>query len=155
MVCPTPHHLGRGGESRQDGGQNVRQERAEEIRTKRGTRERGRQRGSSRQQDASERRQDGRQPRALPLCWLIGGEVVAITSPRAGWPPIPSTGCDWVMGKPLAMVRTVRQQTERKRGEELARMSAASFALFLSVFRFFFFPFVFVLSIYNKVYIII
>ena len=32
------------------------------------------------------------------------------------------------------MVRTVRQQTERKRGEELARMSAASFALVLSSF---------------------
>ena len=31
------------------------------------------------------------------------------------------------------MVRTVRQQTERKRGEELARMSAASFAQVLSL----------------------
>ena len=117
------------------------------------------------QQAESKRRQDGRQFRgAAPLlavgCWLIGGEVVAITSHRVGAVcplfPLLCLWCDPVSG--WRWCGRWGQQTEQKRGEELARMAAASLALFLShlPFRLRFcpsFPVCFCsFFIYNKVY---
>ena len=60
-----------------------------------------------------------------------------MTSPRSGRGGSPSLSMSadtsGRSGERLAMVWTVKTQTEQNRGEELAKMSAASFALVLSL----------------------
>ena len=66
-----------------------------------------------------------------------GGDVVAIASPRTGRGGRPSLSLiadtSGRSGERLAMVWTVKTQTKQKRGEELAKIAAASFALVLSL----------------------
>ena len=80
---------------------------------------------------------------------------MAIASPRSGRGGRPSLSLSvdtsGRSGERLAMVWTVKNQTEQKRGEELAKMAAAFFALVLSLPSFLI-AFVFS-SIYNNVYI--
>ena len=68
-------------------------------------------------------------------CWSIGGEVVAMasTQSRAGCTLVPLLcwWCDPMSGWRWCGRRG--QQTEQKRGDELAKMSAVSFALVLSL----------------------
>ena len=87
-------------------------------------------------------------------CLSIGGEVVArcgedFAQNRTRWPSFLSSWLLvrwWRSGERLAMVWTVKAQTRQRRGEELAKRSAASFALFLS----FLLPFLFCLSLYSS-----
>ena len=113
-------------------------------------RERGRGRGG---QDVIPSRRCPAAGRSAVRWW----RGVAMTSPRSGRGGSPSLSMSadtsGRSGERLAMVWTVKTQTEQKRGEELAKIAAASFALVLSLpsllLAFVFF------SIYNNVYIII
>ena len=98
---------------------------------------------------------------ALPFCWSLGSDVVAM------WWRLHRPELDEVAARPSPWSLTQagevvigwwwcerwRKQTEQKRGEELAKMAAASFALVPSL------PYLLLVfcfsSIYNNVYIII
>ena len=93
--------------------------------------------------EGRERGRGGQDGRPSRRCHSAGrsaarcGDVVSIASPRIGRGGRPSlslsadTSGRW--GERLAMVWTVKTQTEQKRGEELAKIAAASFALVLSL----------------------
>ena len=91
---------------------------------------RGRGRGG---QDGRPSRRCPSAGRSVPMWWRCGGDCIAQN--WTSWPPVLSLSADTSgrSGERLAMVWTVKTQTKQKRGEELAKIAAASFALVLSL----------------------
>ena len=113
-------------------------------------------------EDEAGRMADSPRPCPAACCWSIGGEVVAMASPRTGRGARPSlslsVGTSGRGVERLAMVWTVEtaDRTEERRGtgEEvggiLRPVPLSSWSVCLFVFSALF---AFVLSLYNKVYI--